>query len=471
MPSSPSSTDAARTLPLTVVTGFLGAGKTTLVNALLRDARLADTAVLINEFGSVGIDHHLVEKIDDNVVLLASGCLCCSARGDLARALRDLFKRRLRREIPPFSRVLVETTGLADPAPVLATISGDFFLAERYRIDGVVTVIDATLAEQQLSRHVEAVKQAAMADRLLLAKCDLATREQIDALRARLDRINPGAPLREMAQGEVDAAFVLGLDGNGERRGDELAHWLAAAEERAAAGLRAAAAAHRRADVAAQVGAAASPLAGNQPGAGAAPLAVGAGEHFAAGAGAGADASAAAAGDELPLYRSRFDAGQPVHDAAVHTFVLRFAEPFVWPEFSEAIDVLLATCGARILRIKGLVNVVGESRPRVLHCVQHLRYPLTTLPAWPADPSPAAPAEAEGATSTAAAVAEPVAAAASTGDFTGAEARAVKPGDGSARGPCRDSRLVFIVDGLSREVVAKAFTMFCGGVEALPAAA
>jgi len=211
-------TDPARTLPLTVVTGFLGAGKTTLVNALLRDARLADTAVLINEFGSVGIDHHLVEKIDDKVLLLASGCLCCSARGDLARALRDLFMRRLRREIPRFSRVLVETTGLADPAPVLATISGDFFLAERYRIDGVVTVIDAMLGEGQLARHVEAVKQAAMADRLLLAKCDLAPHAQIAALHARLDRLNPGAPLREMANGEVDAAFVLGLDGNSECR-------------------------------------------------------------------------------------------------------------------------------------------------------------------------------------------------------------------------------------------------------------
>ncbi|WP_228273615.1 CobW family GTP-binding protein [Rhodocyclus tenuis] len=404
-------TDPARTLSLTVVTGFLGAGKTTLVNALLRDARLADTAVLINEFGSVGIDHHLVEKIDDNVVLLASGCLCCSARGDLARALRDLFMRRLRREIPPFSRVLVETTGLADPAPVLATISGDFFLAERYRIDGVVTVIDATLGEGQLARHVEAVKQAAMADRLLLAKCDLAPRAQIDALRARLDRLNPGAPLREMAHGEVDAGFVFGLAGGSERRGDELACWLAAAEERAAAGLRAAAAAERRRLSPADP-AAADRLA----------------------------TAAAAEGDALPLYRSRFEPGQPVHDAAVHTFVLRFAEPFVWPEFSEAIDVLLATCGARILRIKGLVNVVGESRPRVLHCVQHLRYPLTTLPAWPAEAAP---------------VASPAKLAAAA----------------AARAACQDSRLVFIVDGLSREVVAKAFTMFCGGVEALPAAA
>lgn len=431
---------AARTLPLTVVTGFLGAGKTTLVNALLRDARLADTAVLINEFGSVGIDHHLVEKIDDNVVLLASGCLCCSARGDLARALRDLFMRRLRREIPPFSRVLVETTGLADPAPVLATISGDFFLAERYRIDGVVTVIDATLGESQLARHVEAVKQAAMADRLLLAKCDLAPRAQIAALHARLDRLNPGAPLREMVQGEVDAGFVFGFADGNERHGDELLRWLAAAEERAAAGLRAAAERDRPAPAAADA--------------------------------LSADTSARAA-DALPLYRSRFEPGQPVHDAAVHTFVLRFTEPFVWPEFSEAIDVLLATCGARILRIKGLVNVVGESQPRVLHCVQHLRYPLSTLPAWPAEaapsrkdsarPVPAAPPSAQAiAVSPAAPASPPRPAAGAEGGEVAAAA---------ARDPCCDTRLVFIVDGLSREVVAKAFTMFCSGAEPLPVAA
>lgn len=110
-----------------MLTGFLGAGKTTLLNHLLRQPAMADAAVLINEFGDVGIDHHLVDKIDDNLVLLDSGCLCCSVRGDLARALRDLFMRRLRKEIPSFSRVIIETTGLADPAPVIFTLMEDFF--------------------------------------------------------------------------------------------------------------------------------------------------------------------------------------------------------------------------------------------------------------------------------------------------------------------------------------------------------
>lgn len=164
--------DPQRMIPVTVLSGFLGAGKTTVLNHLLRQSALADAAVIVNEFGEIAVDHHLVDKVDDSIVVLASGCLCCSVRGELARGLRDLFMRRLRREIPAFSRVLIETTGLADPAPVLHTLLEDFFIAERFRIDGVVAAVDVTHADGQLGRHFEAVRQVAMADRLLLTKCD-----------------------------------------------------------------------------------------------------------------------------------------------------------------------------------------------------------------------------------------------------------------------------------------------------------
>ena len=177
---SDTQTAAEQRIPVTVLTGFLGSGKTTLLNKLLRRPELADTAVIINEFGEIGLDHLLVEKSDDEgMVTLNSGCLCCTVRGDLVRTMSELFLKRSKGEVTPFKRMVVETTGLADPAPILHTLMTDPLLASRYRLDGVVTTVDGVNGASTLDNHEEAVKQAAVADRLLLTKSDIADAAQL----------------------------------------------------------------------------------------------------------------------------------------------------------------------------------------------------------------------------------------------------------------------------------------------------
>lgn len=181
--------------PVTILTGFLGSGKTTLLNAWLQDARFADTAVLVNEWGDAPIDHVLVRASSENVITLPSGCICCRVAGDLVRALRELHFQRVEGSIPSFGRAVIETTGLADPAPLLATLVEMPIVAARYSLAGVVTVVDAQHGLAALGRHREAVKQAAVADRMVLTKCDLAAPADAAALEARLAQLNPGAPV------------------------------------------------------------------------------------------------------------------------------------------------------------------------------------------------------------------------------------------------------------------------------------
>jgi G3E family GTPase len=198
--------------PVTLVTGFLGSGKTTLLQRLLAEPALSDTAVLINEFGEIGLDHHLLERIDETMVVLQSGCLCCTIRGELAAAIKDLHSKRERGLVPPFRRLVIESTGLADPFPILSTVQADPVLRHHFCLGNVITTIDAVNGTRQLDAQPESVKQVAVADRLVLTKTDLAAPETARRLIERLRRINPTAPLWHSADRAVDAEVLLARD-------------------------------------------------------------------------------------------------------------------------------------------------------------------------------------------------------------------------------------------------------------------
>ncbi len=326
-------------LPVSVITGFLGSGKTTLLKYLLAHPEMGETAVIINEFGEVGLDHLLVEKAEDDTVLLESGCLCCTIRGDLIDAMRRLYKRRAKGEVPPFKRVVIETTGLADPAPILHTLMQDPVLTAVYRLDGVVATVDAVNGETQMDRQVESVKQAAVADRLLLTKSDLSDAERLADLEGRLRRLNPAAPIQRVMHGEVSPAslFNAGLY-NPESKSLDVQRWL---REEAYADARQHDHDH---------------------------------DH---GHGHSHDHHAHAHHD----HASGLDVNR--HDAHIRAFCMTRDEPVDWQKFCAWIDMLTATRGADLLRIKGVLNIAGETRPVAIHGVQHLFHPPVLLPAWP----------------------------------------------------------------------------------------
>jgi len=202
---------SAERLPVSLITGFLGSGKTTLLNRLVQRPELADSAVIINEFGEIALDHLLVAPVEGETVVLASGCLCCAVRGDLQDTLLRLLVQRDRGEVPVFQRVLIETSGLADPAPVAQLFLNTPLLSPYLRLDAIVATIDAVNGAAALDRYWEAQKQIAIADRLLITKTDIASEHSADALTVSLRRLNPAAPIHRVLNGNVDPALLFGV--------------------------------------------------------------------------------------------------------------------------------------------------------------------------------------------------------------------------------------------------------------------
>lgn len=309
-------------IPVTLLTGFLGSGKTTLLNKLLANPRMKNSAVIINELGSTGLDHILAtqvesEHIADNTVLLESGCICCSLKNELADTMRDLFFKRALQAIPEFNRLVIETTGMADPGPILGNLMNEPVIESVFRLDAVVVTIDSVYGLKQLAENVEARKQAAVADVLLLTKTDLASAEEINALKEKLIEINAGATQHKIAHGEIDPDFIIDVglfDPTGKRA--EPQRWLRA---------------------------------------------------------------------PLKMSRPKGTLPQASQHDEISSFTVTLPSPLNWRDLKPVILKLCQTHGDKLLRLKGIIHAADQSAPLAIHAVHFTPYPPTLLEGWTED--------------------------------------------------------------------------------------
>ncbi|TPJ62033.1 GTP-binding protein [Mesorhizobium sp. B2-7-1] len=307
-------------IPVTVLTGFLGSGKTTVLNCLLRQPSLAGAAVIVNEFGAVGLDHLLIEASEEQFTLLDNGCICCTVRGDLVATLKELDAKSRAGETPPLSQVIIETTGLADPAPILHTLMAEAELMTRFRIGSVVTTVDAVNGAATLHRHPEAAKQVAVADRLLITKTDLVSNEALGDMLQQLEHLAPAVEQTIARNGEVDLDLLASLPAD-------------AADVTRIAGRLEAVAHH---------------------------------DH----------------GCEPDCHHGH-DHHQGTHHG-IRTFSFVIDKPLEWGAFARWLDYVAALKGEDLLRFKGLVRTTDDpGRPLVLHGVQHVFHPPARLDRWP----------------------------------------------------------------------------------------
>jgi G3E family GTPase len=332
-------TEGPALTPVNLITGFLGSGKTTLLQGLLRDSALADTAVLINEFGEIGLDHHLLERIDETMVLLQSGCLCCTIRGELSSAIKDLHSKRERGRIPFFRRLVIESTGLADPFPILSTVRADPVLKNHFRLGNVIATVDAVNGETQLTLRKENAKQVAVADRLVVTKTDLADERTTEALISHVRQLNPFAPLWRAPRDPLDADSLLS-QGTFELAGKSKVaqRWFA---EEVKAKWHPQGPRHHSESL----------------------------DHGAGGRSNGAGGA------------HRSDPSR--HCDGIHAFALVFDKPLDWTVFGIWLTMLLNRHGDAVLRVKGILDVEGSPAPVAVHGVQHLVHPPVHMVAWP----------------------------------------------------------------------------------------